>query len=74
MGDRTNDKLSEFYKMVGYSGMIRDLLKYAETEKQREQLEVMVTLFKNRFKNQSTLIHYVDDICTDIYKLRTKLL
>lgn len=64
-------ELSEFYKMIGYSGMIRDLIQYAETDQQRRQLDVMVSLFKNRFKKQPTLNQYVDDICTDIYKIQT---
>ena len=65
---------AELYKMIGYSGVIRDLIQHAETNEQREQIEVMVDLFKNRFKQQSTLIQYVDDICTDIYKIKSSLL
>jgi predicted RNA-binding Zn-ribbon protein involved in translation (DUF1610 family) len=76
--DQNTDSISREYCMNGYSDSIQnykyvlsDLVKYAETEKQRENLELLIQLFKNKFKNEQILIHSVWELEADIYKWRT---
>lgn len=52
-----------------YQKIIIGLIKYAEIEKQRENLNLLVELFKNKFKKDSTLNKYVWEIERAIYQL-----
>lgn len=57
---------TETTKMNLYKEVLIDLVGYAELEKDREQSYVVLELFKNRFKRQSTLIGYVWEISNKI--------
>jgi len=64
--------LSQNFGIEEYKKMLIELIKHAETENQRENLTLLIELFKNKFKQNSKLIKYVWDIENSIYILKTK--
>lgn len=57
-----------------YCKILMDLVLFAETEKQRENLELLTQLFKNKFKKDKKLMTYVWQIDGAINELRNRLL
>ena len=56
-----------------YKKVVLKLIKCAETENQRENLGLLVDLFKNNFKKNSKLMNHLQEIEIEIYKLRTEI-
>ena len=60
-------------EIENYKKIITDLITYAEEESQRENLYLLIDLFKNKFRYESTLMKYVWEIEDEIYKLTSQL-
>ena len=59
-------------EIENYKKIIIDLISYAEEETQRENLYLLVELFKNKFRYESTLMKNVWEIEDEIYKLTSQ--
>ena len=60
-------------EIENYKKIIIDLITYAEEEEQRENLYLLIALFKNKFRNESVLMKNVWEIEDEIYKLTSQL-
>ena len=60
-------------EIENYKKVIIDLIKHAEEETQRENLYLLVELFKNKFRYESTLRRNVWEIEDEIYELTSQL-
>jgi len=60
-------------EIENYKKIIIDLITYAEEKEQRENLYLLVELFKNKFRYESTLRRNVWEIEDEIYELTSQL-
>lgn len=55
-----------------YKQMLIDLIPFAETEIQREALNYMVEIFRNRFKREEKLFKHNAELVETIYKFNSQ--